>query len=68
MNKFIRCLPRVEEGIKSLVQFFALRIIMGLGVEVTEHSDVVLDVVGLTCSDSPEQTFAGFQIYSQEVS
>jgi hypothetical protein len=46
----------------------ALGVVMGLGIEVTEHSDVVLDVVGLTSSDSPEQTFAGFQVGSQEVS
>jgi hypothetical protein len=41
---------------------------VSLGIEVAEHSDVVFDVVGLACSDSPEQTFAGFQVGSQEVS
>ena len=41
---------------------------MGLGIEVAEHSDVVLDVVGLTSSDSSEQTFAGFHVESQEIS
>jgi hypothetical protein len=46
----------------------ALGIVVGLGIEVAEHSDVVLDVVGLTSSDSPEQTFAGFHVESQEIS
>lgn len=59
--------PGMEELVEGLVQLVALGIGVGLGIEVTEHTDVVVDVVGLTSSDSPEQAFAGFQIGSQKV-
>jgi len=35
----------VEEGIERVIQSLALRIVVGLGIEVAEHADVVLDVV-----------------------
>ena len=63
LSCFVRTsLSRVEEGVESIVELFALGIIVSLRIKVAEHTDVVLDVVRLTCSDSPEQAFAGFQI------
>ena len=59
--------PRMEEGIEGCVQLSALGIRVSLWIEVAEDADVVIDVVGLTCSDSPEQALAGFHIGSQEV-
>jgi hypothetical protein len=35
----------VEERIEGIVELSALGIGVGLGIEVAEHSDVVLDVV-----------------------
>ena len=57
----------MEEIVESLVEQLALGIAVGFLIELFEHSSVVFDVVGLTSSDSPEQTFAGFQVGSQKV-
>lgn len=44
LNDFLPLL-RVEERIEGIVELSALGIVVGLGIEVAEHSDVVLDVV-----------------------
>lgn len=46
INIYSQCfLPGVEERVECIVELSALSIVVGLGIEVAEHSDVVLDVV-----------------------
>ena len=57
----------MEEGVEGGVELVALGIVVGLLVELLEHTDVVLDVVRLTCSDTAEEALTGFQVGSQMV-